>query len=1025
MNDAIFSTKILPILLKTKKITGKVVRFLLKFFMVFFIVLFVLGCIAGGYVGLKVMPKIEEYKQLAYDKFDSIGPNTFTYLSDTVIYDKNGDVLTELNVGNYEYVKIDNVSNWVQEGYIAVEDKKFKVHNGIDYKALVRATLSLVKNKGEITQGGSTITQQVLKNNLLTQEKTFARKLTEFFLAPEFEKKYSKKEIMEFYVNTNFYGNNCYGIEAASQYYFGKSAADLTIGESALFVGMSNNATLYNPKKNYDGVMSRWKFVLGEMLEENVITQEEYDTTLEQGLTFVYTRENRGKEDYLTSYAIHCSILELMKNEDFEFKYLFVDEKEYNDYRTAYTDLYNELGEKIRAGGYKIYTSLDVEMQDKLQKIVDKNTSGFNEKQEDGRYAFQTAAVVVNNETGYVEAIVGGRGTDDEYNRGFLAKRQPGSSIKPLVVYAPAFNSGLYFPSLIMNDKDDPNDKYYPRNYSGNFLGNMSIREAVGRSTNTIAYQIMKSIGANNGLEYLAKMRFDTMSNVDNNNTAVALGGFTYGVRVSDMAKGYSTLVNGGEYIDNSCIIKIEYQNEGEVFHEKSERVPVYEADAAYMMIDCCKTVLYQPYGTSVSRRPNNAIVMGKSGTTNNHKDAWFCGSSVYYSMAVWSGYDTPRSTNLTGGSLPGKIWQQMMQELHKGKEQVDFERPETVINKPITHNGNIANYNSGIYDMFSQTLLDKAEAERKAIKEQKKIAADNQLIGEIDIDLNNLRTYVIQDIDALTYLTSRFTNLDDSISNVYQTEQKTRLETELSEIEEYYAIDIRNMKQLNVRNKAIEDAKSDIANEKVLVEKLNNLNAYVVTDRKDISIVEGMYKEIDKLLKNSKNTVKDKYTPIYNEIVGYKEILLKPYRDMIEEEKHIEREEAESLLQEYLAELGTYNIYESALEALFIKIEQQMEVCESLDIDISDYYADYVSEKEFILRTKPQPEIPPVRPSIPDEEEQENTDKEEDIEKETENDISDSTEEIEESHIVDEHYSGNVYINYGKNKDSKLNVSN
>ena len=210
-----FFTSVLPILLKIKHIGGKVIRFFLKFFMVLFIVLFIVGCVAGGYVGLKVMPMIDEYKQIAYEKFDSIGPNTFTYLQDTVILDKNGDVLTEINVGNYEYVKIDNVSKWVQEGYIAVEDKKFKVHNGIDYKALTRATLSLIKNKGEITQGGSTITQQVLKNNLLTQEKSFKRKLVEFFLAPEFEKKFSKKEILEFYVNTNFYGNNCYGIEAA------------------------------------------------------------------------------------------------------------------------------------------------------------------------------------------------------------------------------------------------------------------------------------------------------------------------------------------------------------------------------------------------------------------------------------------------------------------------------------------------------------------------------------------------------------------------------------------------------------------------------------------------------------------------------------------------------------------------------------------------------------------------------------------------------------------------------------------
>ena len=997
-----FLTSALPILLSVKKIAGKVIRFFLKLFMILFIVFFIVACVGGGFIGLKVMPMLEEYKQIAYEKFDSIGPNTFTYLSDTVIYDKNGDVLTELNVGNYEYVSIDNVSDWVQEGYIAVEDKRFKVHNGIDYKALVRATLSLVKNKGEITQGGSTITQQVLKNNLLTQEKTFERKLTEFFLAPEFEKKYSKKEIMEFYVNTNFYGNNCYGIEAASQYYFGKSAADLTIGESALFVGMSNNATLYNPKKNYDGVMSRWKFVLGEMLEENVITQEEYDSTLEQGLTFAYTRENREKEDYLTSYAIHCTILELMKQEKFEFKYLFADKQDYDSYREKYIERYNELGEKIRAGGYSIYTSLDVDMQAKLQNILDKNTAGFNEKQEDGRYAFQGAAVVVNNDTGYVEAIVGGRGTDDEYNRGFLAKRQPGSSVKPIVVYTPAFNSGLYYPSLIMNDKDDPNDKYYPSNYGGNFLGNISIREAVGRSTNTIAYQIMKSIGANNGLEYLAKMRFDTMSNVDNNNTAVSLGGFTYGVRLTDMAKAYATLVNSGEFIDNTCIKKIEFQNEGVIFEDKFKRIQVYEPDAAYMMIDCCKAVMYEPYGTSRSRVPNNAIVMGKTGTTNDHKDAWFCGSSVYYSMSVWCGYDTPRQTSLTGGSIPGKIWQQMMTELHKDKEQVDFPRPETVITKPINNNGTMSKYDTGMYGIFSQVLLDKAEAERQAIKEQKKIAADNELINGIDEGLINLRSYVITDIDSLDYLLKRFKTLNEDIDDVYQDEQKTRLKNEMVVIERYYSIDIRNMQQYEERQKKVEEARKEIEKEKKLVSMLNNLNSYVVTNRYDIEKLEKMYDDIDKYLNSVNSTIRNKYNSTYNEIMGYKELALKPYREEIEAEERKKREDAETLLVQYLEELGTYNIYVPEVESLFDKIESHMDYCSSIGVITEGYYSDYISEKDFILRTKPvekpeieepeieEPEIEEPNIDDSDDEDSENEDIEnEEVEEENNDSIS------------------------------------
>lgn len=973
--------KVGSFLSKFKSISGKVIRFFAKTFMVLFIVLFVVGCIAGGYIGFKVMPTLDDYKQIAYDKFDSIGPNTFSHLSDTVIYDKNGEIISEINVGNYQYVGIENVSKWVQEGYIAVEDKRFKVHNGIDYKALARAGFALIKNRGNITQGGSTITQQVLKNNLLTQERTFKRKLIEFFLAPEFESKYSKQDIMEFYVNTNFYGNNCYGIEAASQYYFGKPAKDLTIAESALFVGMSNNASYYNPRTNYDATMQKWRFVVDEMKEEGVITEEEYQEVLNTKLEFVYEREGRRKEDYLTSYAIHCAVLSLLDEENFEYKYLFENELDYTLYREKYVDRYNEIGEKIRAGGYQIYTSLDQEMQSKLQKIVDNNTAGFKEKSEDGRYAFQSAAVIVNNETGYIEAIVGGRGTDDEYNRGFLAKRQPGSSIKPLVVYAPAYNSGLYFPSMIMTDKDDPKDKYYPRNYSGNFLGNMTIKEAVGRSTNTIAYQIMKSIGANTGLEYLANMRFDTISYVDNNNTAVALGGFTYGVRVSDMAKGYSTLVNKGEYIDNNCVIKIDYQNEGTIFEEDSERKEVYDEDAAYMMVDSCKAVMYEPYGTSTSRRPNNAIVMGKTGTTNEHKDAWFCGASSYYSMAVWCGYDTPRSTGLTGGSLPGKIWQQMMVELHKGKEKVEFERPETVITKPVNSKGLMAKNDTGVYGIFSQNLLDKAEEERKANIERKKISADNQLISEIEAELKLLRNYKIVNNSALDYLTASFSDLDKRIANVYQTENIPRLDAELESIKSYFAVDIRTMQQYNERQTKIEKANKGLEQERIVVSSLNDLNSYVVYSRYDISKVEALYRNVERQLKLLKDSGKvEKYTGYYEEIKKYKEISLKPYRLEIEQEKQKQKDDAQIKLLEYMEILNTYTVYSDDLEVLFKNIESHFEYCKSIEVDISGVYEDYLADKEYLLSTKPieEPEIEEPIEETKKEEEQEDADENE-----------------------------------------------
>lgn len=957
--------KIFNMLHKIKVGMGKTTRFISKSFLILFILFIVLGCVVGGYVGIKFLPILDDYRELAYEKFDEIGPNTFTYLSDTVIYGKNNELISEINVGNYKYVKIDDVSKWVQGGYIAVEDKRFKVHNGIDYKALIRASVSLVKNKGDVTQGGSTITQQVLKNNLLSQERTFRRKFIEFFLAPEFEKKYSKKDIMEFYVNTNFYGNNCYGIEAASQYYFGKSAKDLDIGESALFVGMSNNATLYNPRKNYDLVIEKWKFVLSEMLKEEVITEKEYNDTIELGLDFLYEREQRVKEDYLTSYAIHSTVLSLMEQDNFEFKYLFKDETDYKTYREEYTEVYTEKADNIRAGGYSIYTSLDKEMQNELQRIIDKSTSRFDEKSDDGRYAFQSAGVVVNTKTGYVEAIVGGRGVEDEFNRGFLAKRQPGSSIKPLVVYAPAYNSGLYYPSMIMTDKDDPTDKYYPKNYSGGFLGNMPIKEAVGRSTNTIAYQIMKSIGANTGLEYLANMRFDTMSNVDNNNTAVSLGGFTYGVRVVDMAKGYSTLVNQGNYIDNNCIIKIDYQNEGTIFKEDSAELSIFEEDAAYMMVDTLKGVLYEYYGTGGGRKLSNAIAIAKTGTTNGAKDVWFCGSTTYYSMAVWCGYDTPRETNLTGGSIPGEIWENMMDYLHEGKEKVDFKRPESVIDLPIDYLGNAVNYNSGRYGMFSQTLLDKAESERLAIIERRKIEKDDALVEEITSQLGALKIYKITDIDALEYLENRYNSLSNSISKVIQEDKKIVLESNLRELKEFFSVDLRNIREYKNRLSVLKGFEQEITSEKETVELLNKLNAYVVTSKSDIEKIEKMYSEVNNKINNlvDKNK-KDYYNSKYTEIKGYKEILLKSYREEIRIELENKKQKALEDLEIKLIQLeGVFEYYEG-VESLFTNIEKTIAECNELDVNIETQKLKYDNLKKYILSLKPI--IPEIQ--IPDE---------------------------------------------------------
>ena len=938
---------------------GKTVRFFAKTFLVLFVLVMIAGCSFTVYLGSRVLPLLEDYKVKAYEKFDVIDSNTFMHLGDTVIYDKDGNIISEINVSNYEYVEVENLSPWVYKGYIAVEDKAYKYHNGLNYKGLMRAAVSLVQNRGEITQGGSSITQQVIKNNLLSQERTFQRKFLELFLAPEFEKRYTKHEIMEFYVNTNFYGNNCYGIETASLYYFGKPSIELTIPEAAMFVGMSNNATVYNPKTNYDLVKEKQEVVLGEMLEDGYITKAEYDEAVNAPLNLVYNREAREKEDYQTSYAIHCATLNLMEQDGFTFKYQFKDKTEYSEYREKYVALYESTAEKIRNGGYTIYTSLNTNMQNELQKLIDDTLKGYKEKAADGRYAFQGAAVIVNNETGYVEAIVGGRGTDDEFNRGFLAKRQPGSSIKPLVAYGPAFNSGLYYPSMIMTDKDDPNDEYFPKNYGGSVYGNITLREALGRSLNTIPYMILKEIGPNNGMEYLAKMRFDTMTHEDNYNTAVALGGFTYGVRVTDMAKGFSTLVNQGNYIDNNCIYKIEFQNEGVIFEEDSSLIPVFEADAAYMVTSCCQGVMDEYYGTGRGSKLNNQVAMGKTGTTNDNKDAWFCGATEYYSMAVWVGYDTPRSTGLTGGTVPGQIWKAMMNKIHVDLEKVEFVRPETVVDLDIDYNGNISPFKTGEYGMFSRTLLDKAEKEKIELEKQKKIDKDNALIADIQVQLVNLKNYVIKDIDALNYLKTRFNRISSSIDKVIQEEQKESLVAEFESIKSYFAVDIRNMERYEIHLAEIEAQEKEIKLEQEVVSLLNDFNSYFVQRDSDIDAIESKYSEISYKISSMKKEEKRLYYQSkLDEIMVYKEILLKPYRQERAEILKAKQIEMSELLNHSILELRGLTNYYEGVEFEFDSFKLLLKSAKELDMNIDSYESELNTIYERIMAMKP---VPPV----------------------------------------------------------------
>lgn len=723
----------------------------------------VLGGLAGLLIFMKVKPDLDYCREVAYDKLAQMERQDFQMLSDTEVYDKDNQLIGLINAGHYEYVPISRISMNIQNAYIAQEDRRFKTHTGVDWIATFRAGLALIKNRGEITQGGSTITQQVIKNTYLTQEQSFTRKMVEILLAPEVEKAYSKADIMEFYCNTNFYGNHCYGVQAASRYYFGKDADELKPHEAAVLAGLSNSPSAYDPIRHPQAALNKRNDVLKSMLEVHYLTQEEYLNACSQPLSIVQEESEGTDENYQSSYAIHCAALELMRLEDFPFQYTFQDKAEYDEYQSRYQAVYSEKNDDIRAGGYKIYTSLDSELQNVLQTHIDQVLTPYTELQENGKYALQGAGVIVDNQTNYVTAIVGGRSTEDPFNRAYLSARQPGSTIKPLIDYGPAFDTGEYWPARTVNDHKWEGG---PSNSGGSYLGNVTVREALNRSLNTVAWQILSDIGVSFGLNYLGEMEFQRLTYIDNEVPSLSIGGFTNGVRVVDMAKGYSTLANGGVYNDRTCIRRIEHEQQGELTkNRKPFAKQVYQKDSAFMLTDILKGTLTESYGTGYGLALEGGMpAAGKTGTTNSSRDTWFCGYSRYYTAAVWVGYDIPRAMpGVYGSTYAGKIWKQVMDQIHTGKEPWDWEPPSSVTMETDPDSG-ITDYASVTARLRAfQTLHDK---EQKHLESQTSAA------------VTAFEEKTIETVEDVYWVTEQYQAIQ---SNLSQMDEGT-LRTDLSE---------------------------------------------------------------------------------------------------------------------------------------------------------------------------------------------------------------------------------------------------
>lgn len=631
------------------------------------LIILVLGGICFYYMG-GYATQISKMRKEANSFVSKSTEDTFKKSQTSVAYDCNGAVISVLK-GEKDsyYISLDDMPSYVKQAFISIEDKKFLSHSGIDYKGILRSIWKLIRN-GQITGGGSTITQQLARNVFLSQEISWQRKVEEIFIATELERKYNKDQIMEFYVNNIYFGNGYYGIGAAAKGYFNKNVNELSLSEIALLAGIPNSPTEFDPRVHLDNAVARRNIVLGEMLEDRIISQESYNKAIAENIEL--STPESVHNNYAETFTFYAATRALMELNGFEFKYDFKTDAERQKYNAEYNQAYEQWNKNLYTGGYRIYTSIDLNMQSMLQEAIDNGLAQFTEVGDDGIFELQSAATCIDNETGYVKAIVGGRTQNLSgytLNRAFQSYRQPGSAIKPLVVYTPVLERG-YTPDTIVVDQKIQDG---PKNSDGSFSGEMTLRRAVQISKNTVAWSLFSELGPTVGLSYLKEMEFSNIDEKDKS-LAASLGGFTNGVSTLEMAKAYATLENDGMYRNPTCVIKMTDCSGKTIYQSDQQEKSVYRENAARIMTDVLESVVSG--GTAAGLGINGQPTAGKTGTTTDNVDGWFCGYSPYYSTAVWVGYDMPRELKgLYGSTYPGNIWHDFMNRLHEGLPRKEF----------------------------------------------------------------------------------------------------------------------------------------------------------------------------------------------------------------------------------------------------------------------------------------------------------------------------------------------------------------
>lgn len=607
------------------------------------------------------------------------------------IYDSEGNLITDYKgTEDRIMVSIDEIPEMLQNAFIAVEDARFYEHNGVDVKRIVGALVANFTSGS--TQGGSTITQQLIKQTVLSSEQSYKRKLQEAYLAMELETRYTKKQILESYLNTIFLGGSYYGVRVAAYGYFGKELDQLTLRECAMLAGLTRSPNYYNPRSNFytrntegsntpDITNNRTDYVLRQMRENGLITAQQYNAALDRSTASVLEKSPASTDMYAYPHYVEYAISDVVDT--------FLDLNGLEDTSANRYAMEN----KLRTGGYSVYLCLDTEIQEIVEdtlanwsdypRLRDPSDKVYQSRNADGTYTEieqpQAAACVFDYRTGELKAIVGGRykpTTRKTLNRASSMTMPVGSSIKPLTVYAPAIDLGASPASIAYNMpvpisgwKDSSGKDSWPKNYGGGgYKGPQSFRSALRNSYNTAAAQILMTyVGVSRSVEYLHLMGIPD-KNINADPFGLALG--SSGITPVQMAVAFGTIANKGVYQQPLSFSRIVDSNGNVVvdMHQQQDRHQVFKPSTAYLVVDMLKEAVQS--GTGTKAKISSQVVAGKTGTNSDSKGVFFAGMTGWYSASVWIGHDNYKalSSKATGGNAAAPLWQSFMEKIHKAK---------------------------------------------------------------------------------------------------------------------------------------------------------------------------------------------------------------------------------------------------------------------------------------------------------------------------------------------------------------------